>query len=294
MTDALAEYAVKEAFLKKSKGTLRKKQRGALTSEADEQRILKFIDDNRISVHIDIVVLSCGTFIVNRSYTLTVSYMADCLGISKNTYTNWKKGFQDKRKGAKHVNNMKYTEEERQQAYCALMLNSDVSPSELVAKYLDEKGIYLGSAKWLYRLLEEVKSNAKRGSSSNSNKDDSVERRTLTATRPNQVWIWDVTYLYKTNPLGEYFYLYAVMDLFSRNKMHWEVHNTQSADIAARFIEKAVKKIGFIKPKNEILNTDGINSDTFGNVLELYSDNGAPKRGSTMVSKCLELGISCT
>ena len=220
--------------------------------------------------------------------------MADCLGISKNTYTNWKKGFQDKRKGAKHVNNMKYTEEERQQAYCALMLNSDVSPSELVAKYLDEKGIYLGSAKWLYRLLEEVKSNAKRGSSSNSNKDDSVERRTLTATRPNQVWIWDVTYLYKTNPLGEYFYLYAVMDLFSRNMMHWEVHNTQSADIAARFIEKAVKKIGFIKPKNEILNTDGINSDTFGNVMELYSDNGAPKRGSTMVSKCLELGISCT
>ncbi|MDY5063397.1 MAG: hypothetical protein SPE82_01600 [Succinivibrio sp.] len=72
--------------------------------------------------------------------------MADCLGISKNTYTNWKKSFQDKRKGAKHVNNMKYTEE-RLQAYCALMLNPDISPSELVAKYLDEKGIYLGLAK---------------------------------------------------------------------------------------------------------------------------------------------------
>lgn len=181
MTDALAEYAVKEAFLKKK---LRRssKKRGALTSDADKQRILKFIDDNRISVHIDTVVLSCGTFCVNRSYTLTVSYMADYLGISKNTYTNWKKSFQDKRKCAKHVNNMKYTEEEHLQAYCALMLNPDVSQSELVAKYLDEKGIYLGSAKWLYRLLEEVKSNARRGCSSNSSKDDSVERRTLTAT----------------------------------------------------------------------------------------------------------------
>lgn len=35
------------------------------------------------------------------------------------------------------------------------------------------------------------------------------------------------------------------MDLFSRNMKHWEDHNTQSADIAAKFIKMAVKKIGF-------------------------------------------------
>lgn len=76
-----------------------------------------------------------------------------------------------------------------------------------MAKYLDENGVYLGSVKWLYRLLEEVKCNNKRGTDKNSNKEDSVERRTLVATAPKQVLVWDITYLYKTNPQGEYYYL---------------------------------------------------------------------------------------
>ena len=65
--------------------------------------------------------------------------------------------------------------------------------------------------------------------------DDSVERRTLVATAPKQVLVWDITYLYKTNPQGEYYYLYAVMDLYSRKMLHWEVHDIQSAEIAAKF-----------------------------------------------------------
>ncbi len=220
--------------------------------------------------------------------------MAEILCIGQNTYTNWKKSLQDKRKGSSHPNNAKYSEEERQQALEALLLNSDMSPSELQAKYLDENGVYLGSVKWLYRLLEEVKCNNKRGTDKNSNKDDSVERRTLVATAPKQVLVWDITYLYKTNPQGEYYYLYAVKDLYSRKMLHWEVHDIQSADIAAKFIEKAVEKVGFIKGDNTLIRADGRNTDIFGKVLELHSDNGAPMRGSTMVAKCLELGISCT
>ena len=220
--------------------------------------------------------------------------MAEILGIGQNTYTNWKKGLKDKRKGSSHPNNAKYSDEERQQAIEALMLNPDMSPSELQAKYLDEQGVYLGSVKWLYRLLEEVKCNNKRGTDKNSNKDDSVERRTLVATAPKQVLVWDITYLYKTNPQGEYYYLYAVMDLYSRKMIHWEVHDIQSAEIAAKFIEKAVEKVGFIKGDNTLIRAEGRNTDIFGKVLELHSDNGAPMRGSTMVAKCLELGISCT
>lgn len=76
--------------------------------------------------------------------------------------------------------------------------------------------------------------------------------------------------------------------------LHWEVHDIQSAEIAAKFIEKAVEKVGFIKGDNTLIRADGRNTDIFGKVLELHSDNGAPMRGSTMVAKCLELGISCT
>lgn len=75
--------------------------------------------------------------------------------------------------------------------------------------------------------------------------------------------------------------------------LHWEVHDVQSAEIAAKFIEKAVEKVGFIKGDNT-LRAEGRNTDILGKVLELHSDNGAHMRGSNMVAKCLELGISCT
>ena len=76
--------------------------------------------------------------------------------------------------------------------------------------------------------------------------------------------------------------------------VHWEVHDTQSAELAAKFIEKTVQKVGFVKSSDDPIDDDGRNTDIFGNVLELHSDNGAPMRRSTMVAKCLELGISCT
>lgn len=220
--------------------------------------------------------------------------MTEALGMGKNSYTNWKKDLTDKRKGAKHVNNYKYSQEDREKALLALMLNPDMNPYELQAKYLDEHNTYLGSARWLYRLLEETKLNKRRDGSSSSKSKDSVERRALVATAPNQVFVWDITYLYKANPMGQYYYLYAVMDLYSRKMIHWEVHETQSAELAAQFIEKAFNKAGFKKPSCKAVELNGTNRDIFGNVLVLHSDNGAPMRGSTMVAKCTELGIECT
>ena len=87
--------------------------------------------------------------------------MAEILGISHNTYTNWKMSLTDKRNGACHPNNAKYSDAERLQALEALMLNPDMSPAELQAKYLDEKGVYLGSVRWLYRLERYLKNGHK-------------------------------------------------------------------------------------------------------------------------------------
>lgn len=131
MKDALAEYAVKEAFLKKSSSLLRQKQRGKITSAEDKAKILQFIDENHQAIPVGNVVLSCGQFEVNRSCILSIKYMAEILGIGQHTYTNWKKSLQDKRKVAFHPNNAKYSEEVRQQALEALLLNPDMSPSEL-------------------------------------------------------------------------------------------------------------------------------------------------------------------
>lgn len=57
--------------------------------------------------------------------------MAEIIGKGQNTYANWKKSLQDKRKGSSHQNNAKYSDEKRQQALEALLLNPDMSPSEL-------------------------------------------------------------------------------------------------------------------------------------------------------------------
>lgn len=84
------------------------------------------------------------------------------------------------------------------------------------------------------------------------------------------------------------------MDLYSIKMIHWEVHDIQSAEIATKFIEKVVEKVGFIKVDNTLIRADGRNTDIFCNVLELHSDNRAPMRGSTIVAKCLDLGIPCT
>lgn len=67
--------------------------------------------------------------------------MAEIIGKGQNTYANWKKSLQDKRKGSSHQNNAKYSDEKRQKALEALLLNPDMSPSELQAKYLDEHGV---------------------------------------------------------------------------------------------------------------------------------------------------------
>lgn len=85
------------------------------------------------------------------------------------------------------------------------------------------------------------------------------------------------------------------MDFYSRKIIHAEVHDSQTAELAAKFIETAVKQSGFIKPDKSKLNQNGVNKDIFGKVLELHSDNGAPMRCSTMLSnECTELGIICT
>ena len=145
-----------------------------LTSECDKQKIIDFIQKHNVSVFISKVDLSNGTFYLNRSYTLPIKYMAEYLRISHNTYTNWKKSTTDCRKGVKHPNAAKYSEEDRQRALEALLLNPDLTPPEIQAKYLDEHNVYLGSVRWLYRVLEENKCNANRGSTTKNEKKDTV------------------------------------------------------------------------------------------------------------------------
>jgi len=94
-----------------------------------------------------------------------------------------------------------------------------------------------------------------------------------TATGPNQVWSWDITYL-PTPVWGRFFYLYLVLDVWSRRIVGWRVHERENPDLAADMITQICKA--------EKIDPVG---------LVLHSDNGTPMKGSSMLSTLQALGI---
>ena len=200
----------------------------------------------------------------------------------------------DKRKNSVHPKLKQYSKEHERIVLSKIKKYPDLTPDELIATCLDEVdaegrsiGYYLGSRSYLYRLMHrENLINAKRSGGKGGHHNFNKKR--LVATGPNSVWVWDITYLYK-NIEGEYFYLYAIMDLFSRKMIHHEVHDRQSDTIAAKFLEKALQleNIAISGHLNNIVSNDIVVKDS----LVLHSDNGGPMKGKNMLAKMEALGI---
>ena len=135
----------------------------------------------------------------------------------------------------------------------------DRAPAEVVATLLDE-GHYLCSERTMYRILAADQPVRERR---NQREHPQYTKPELVATAPNQTWSWDITKL-----LGPakwtYFYLYVVLDIFSRYAVGWMVADRENSALAGRLIEETCHKQG-VQPQ----------------VLTLHSDRGAP-----MTSKC--------
>lgn len=143
-------------------------------------------------------------------------------------------------------------------------------PSQIVPKLADE-GRYLASESTFYRILRVEKQLSHRGrAKAATNKRPEA----VLATAPNQLWSWDITYM-GTTVKGLFFYLYLIMDVFSRKIVGWEVYTEESADHAAKTFRKAYLREGIA-----------------GQPLILHSDNGSPMKGSTMLGTLQKLGVS--
>lgn len=146
---------------------------------------------------------------------------------------------------------------------------ASLSPHQLVAKLADQ-GRYIASEASVYRLLRRRKLLAHR---------DRAKPRTHrrpqehVATGPNQVWAWDITYL-RAGVRGTFWYLYAIIDVWSRKLVGWAVHDVQSDDLAAALAAQTYAREG-VTPQQ----------------LVLHADNGAAMKGKTMLVKLEELGI---
>src|SRR5262249_23942691 len=104
---------------------------------------------------------------------------------------------------------------------------ADKSPAQAWAVLLDE-GCYYCSIRTMYRILESM--NEVRERRAQAAHPPRV-RPELVATGPDQVWTWDITKL-KSNWKGLYFDLYVMLDIFSRKVIRWEVHVTETGDLA--------------------------------------------------------------
>lgn len=198
------------------------------------------------------------------------------LEISARTYQRWTKAgsvLKDRRPEAiRPVPANKLTPDERQRVLdmCHQEENASLPPSQIVPKLADQ-GQYIASESSFYRILHEVNEQNHRGRSQKPRK--STPPKGFCATGPNQVWTWDITWL-PTSIRGMFFYLYMIVDVFSRKIVGWEVYNRECSSNAATFVHKAVLAEGCIlKP------------------LVLHSDNGSPQKGSTLNAKLESLGI---
>ena len=145
----------------------------------------------------------------------------------------------------------------------------DKAPAAVVAALLEE-GTYKCSERTMYRILAEESELKPRRRSA---RRPTYARPELMATRPRQVWSWDVTWL--RGPVPErFYYLYVVMDIYSRYTVGWTLAEKESTEDATTLIEATFAKEG-IEPGE----------------LTLHADRGAVPRSHGVRELCDWLGI---
>lgn len=146
----------------------------------------------------------------------------------------------------------------------------DRSPGEVVATLLDE-GRYLCSERTMYRLLATTQSVRERR---RQRQHPAYTKPELMAKAPNEIWSWDITKLLGPKK-WTYFYLYVLLDIYSRYVVGWMVANRENSALAGRLIEETCHKQG-VTPQ----------------VLTLHSDRGAPMTSKCTAQLLADLGVT--
>lgn len=150
----------------------------------------------------------------------------------------------------------------------------DRAPAEVYARLLDE-GRYLCSERTMYRLLAAQQEVRERRAQLRHPRYAAPE---LLATGPNQLWSWDITKL--LGPVKwTYFYLYVILDVFSRYVVGWMVAHRESAALAERLIAETCTRHG-IAPGQLTLHADRGSSMMSKPVALLLADLGVTKTHS--------------
>lgn len=201
------------------------------------------------------------------------SKACELLGVCIRTVERWEKsgGEFDKRKEASRIPNNKLTEEERQVILETVNRAEyrDLSPCKIVP-LLADAGCYIGSESSIYRLLRAENQLTHRQA---SRPIKHHKPKAYVAHAGNQVWTWDISYLPSTLR-GYYFYLYLIVDIYSRKIVGFSVHDVELSEYAAKLMKQAC-----------------LDEQVLEDQLILHSDNGSPMKGASMLAMLQELGV---
>jgi putative transposase len=148
----------------------------------------------------------------------------------------------------------------------------DLAPSQVYAQLL-EQGQYLCSIRTMYRLLaanNEVRERRAVASRVVYTKPE------LLATRPNEVWSWDITKL-KGPVKWTYYYLYVILDIFSRYVVGWMIADRESSALAKRLITESCVKQSIVEDQ-----------------LTLHADRGSSMKSKVVAQLLSDLGVTKT
>ncbi len=149
---------------------------------------------------------------------------------------------------------------------------ADLAPGEIHATLLDD-GHYLCSERTMYGILaanEEVRERR------NQLRHPNYAAPELMATAANELWSWDITKL--QGPVKwAYYYLYVMLDVFSRDVVGWMVAQRESATLAERLIEETCEREGIARGQ-----------------LTLHADRGSSMRSNTVALLLADLGVTKT
>ena len=149
---------------------------------------------------------------------------------------------------------------------------ADMPPARIVPMLADE-GVYLASESTFSRVLKAEGQTTHRGRA----KPPRVTRPPTThvATGPGQVWCWDMTYL-PAQVAGQWFFLYLILDLFSRKIVGWEVHANDHSDHAAHLLRRTALAEGVAGMAEKPV---------------LHGDNGSTLKATTVLAMLHWLGV---
>lgn len=213
--------------------------------------------------------------LVQEAVTSGATYIASCevLELSVRTLERWKAkpGVPDGRCGPITAPPQSLTPEEKIMIIeiSNSVLYRDLTPWKIVAKLAD-LGRYIAGESSFYRVLKKEKLLNHRGKS----KPRIVQLpKDLIAIKPNQVWSWDITYL-KSSIKGSYFYLYLMMDVYSRYIVGWTVEEIECMEHSSNLMSRACVSEGVL-----------------AGTLTLHADNGGPMKGATMLATMQKLCV---